>query len=120
MRPFIFASRLEVIHSPFSIFNSPFPKGVAAEEEMKPVPMETEASPMETEPAPMETEALPMERKPVSMETEAFPMEITPVPMERKAFSMETEPVPTEKGFISSSDFSVLRPETDNANILIN
>jgi hypothetical protein len=120
MKPFIFAPRPEVIHSPFSIFNSPFPKGAAGMEEMRPVSIETGPASMEMSPVPMEMEALSMEMSPVSMEMEALSMEISPVSMEIEALSMETEPVPMETGFISSLDFSVLRPKTDNANILIN
>jgi hypothetical protein len=95
-------------------------KGVAGIEEMSPVSIETGPVPMERRPVPMETEVLWMEMSPVSMERKVLWMEMSPVSMERKVLPMETEPVPMEKGFISSLDFSVLRPETNNANILIN
>jgi hypothetical protein len=108
------------INFQFSIFNSQFPKCVAGIDEMKPVRMETETVRMEMKPVRMETKAIRVEMKAIRMEMEVIRMEMKPVRMKTGIIRIQTEAVRMETGFISSLDFSVFRPATNNANILIN
>jgi hypothetical protein len=120
LRPFLFAPWLKAPNLQLSIFNFQKKKGSANIDEMMPASFETNSVWMETEIIRMEINSIRMEMGVIWEEMKSVPMETEAVPMETGIIPMETESIPMEREVISSLDFSILRPATNNANILIN